>query len=62
MIGRFLREAICGPDKPGACRDCGGMRVVPDGEATKKAREEGYGVALWKDCPTCLGQGFGGKA
>ncbi len=50
-ISRALR-AVMGDQCPlGACRDCGGMTVVPDPE-----------TGAWKVCPTCRGVGQGGSA
>ena len=61
-IGRLLRAALGHPAVPGTCHDCGGDGVIPDSDATKQAHEQGCSVALWKTCPTCLGQCFGGAA
>ncbi len=62
VVGRLLREALGIKTPAGACHDCGGIGVVPSGEMTQEAREEGCGVGVFKDCPTCRGLGIGGAA
>jgi hypothetical protein len=58
QIWKLLRGNA--PIPPGACRDCGGHRLVPSMEATSEARE--CGIGLWRSCPTCRGTGQGGSA